>query len=107
PDAITATLSAQTFDAIGRGAAGFIKSGNLMGALQGMNPVIDVGDGPDCLYAQASITSISVGGADISLVPQTGGIRLAGDLTNVRVGLHLDWAVSCLDGSRDVVVSAQ
>lgn len=107
PDAITATLSAQTFDAIGRGAAGYIKSGNLMGALQGMNPVVDVGGGPDCLYGQASITSISVGDADIFLAPQAGGIFLAGELTNVRVGLHLQWAVSCLDGARDVVVSAQ
>lgn len=107
PDAITATLSAQTFDAIGRGAAGYIESGNLMSAVQGMNPVVDVGGGPDCLYGQASITSLSVGGADIFLAPQAGGIFLAGELTNVRVGLHLQYAVSCLDGSRDVVVSAQ
>ncbi|HEX5060442.1 MAG TPA: Ig-like domain-containing protein [Kofleriaceae bacterium] len=107
PDAVTATLSAQTFDAIGRGAAGFIKSGNLMSAVQGMNPVVDVGDGPDCLYAQASITSMSVGDADILLAPQTGGIFLSGELTNVRVGMHLQWAVSCLDGSRDIVIAAQ
>jgi len=107
PDAVTATLSAQTFDAIGRGAAGFITSGNLMSAVQGMNPVVDVGGGPDCLYAQASITSMSVGGADILLAPQTGGIFLSGELTNVRVGMHLQWAVSCLDGSRDIVIAAQ
>jgi hypothetical protein len=106
PDAITATLSAQTFDAIGRGAAGYIKSGNLMTAVQGMNPVVDVGGGPDCLYGQARITSLTVGDADILMAPQTGGIFLSGELTNVRIGLHLDWAVSCLDGSRDVVVSA-
>lgn len=107
PDAITATLSAQTFDAIGRGAAGYIKTGNLMSAVQGMNPVVDVGGGPDCLYGQARITSLTVGDADIVLAPQIGGIFLSGELSNVKVGLHLDWAVSCLDGSRDVVVSAQ
>lgn len=106
PDAITATLSAQTFDAIGRGAAGYIKSGNLMSAVQGMNPVVDAGDGPDCLYGQASITSLTVGDADILMAPQNGGVFLSGELKNVRVGLHLQWAVSCLDGSRDVVVSA-
>ncbi|HEY5923284.1 MAG TPA: Ig-like domain-containing protein [Kofleriaceae bacterium] len=107
PDAITATLSAQTFDAIGRGAAGFIESGNLMTVVQGMNPVVDVGGGPDCLYGQASITSMTVGNADILMAPQTGGIFLSGELTNVRIGMHLSWAVSCLDGSRDIVISAQ
>ena len=107
PDAITATLSAQTFDAIGRGAAGFIESGNLMTVVQGMNPVVDVGGGPDCLYGQASITSMTVGNADILMAPQTGGIFMSGELTNVRIGMHLQWAVSCLDGSRDIVISAQ
>lgn len=107
PDAITATLSAQTFDAIGRGAAGFIKGGNLMSLVQGMNPVVDAGDGPDCLYAQASITSMTVGDADILMAPQIGGVFMSGELTNVRVGMHLQWAVSCLDGSRDIVISAQ
>jgi hypothetical protein len=106
PDAITATLSAQTFDAIGRGAAGFIKSGNLMTVVQGMNPVVDAGDGPDCLYAQASITSMTVGDADILLAPQTGGVFMSGELDNVRIGMHLQWAVSCLDGSRDIVIAA-
>jgi hypothetical protein len=107
PDAITATLSAQTFDAIGRGAAGFIKSPAAMSALTGLGPVVDVGEGPDCLYAQARITSFAVGDADILLAPQHGGIFLSGELQNLRVGLHLDWAVGCLDGARDVVVSAQ
>jgi hypothetical protein len=107
PDAITATLSAQTFDAIATGTAGFIKSGSLMTAVQGLNPVVDVGGGPDCLYAQARITSFTVGDADIVLAPQHGGIFLSGEMQNLRVGLHLDWAVGCLDGSRDVVVSAQ
>ncbi|HEY5945747.1 MAG TPA: Ig-like domain-containing protein, partial [Kofleriaceae bacterium] len=107
PDAITATLSAQTFDAIGRGAAGFIKGGNLMSLVQGMNPVVDAGDGPDCLYAQASITSMTVGDADILMAPQIGGVFMSGELTNVRVGMHLQWAVSCLDGSRDIVISEQ
>jgi hypothetical protein len=78
-----------------------------MSVVQGMNPVVDVGGGPDCLYGQASITSLTVGDADILMVPQYGGVFLSGELTNVRVGMHLQWAVSCVDGSRDVVVSAQ
>jgi hypothetical protein len=108
PDAITATLSAQTFDAIGRGAAGYIKGSGLFSAVQGMNPVVNVGNknGPDCLYGQASITSLTVGDADILLAPQNGGVLLSGELRTVRVGLHLDYAAACIDGSRDVVVAA-
>jgi hypothetical protein len=107
PDAITATLSAQTFDALGRLSENFLTSGELMSVIAPLNPVIDAGDGPDCLYAQASITSLTVGGADILMAPQTGGVFLSAELTNVSVGMHLQWAVSCLDGSRDVVISAQ
>ncbi|HUS32207.1 MAG TPA: Ig-like domain-containing protein [Kofleriaceae bacterium] len=108
PESITATLSAQTFDAIGRGVAGFLKNGDLMTTMQGMNPVVNSGapDGPDCLYAQAFITSMSVQDADILMSPQNGGVFLSGELTNVRVGMHLQWAVACADGSRDVVISA-
>ncbi len=108
PDGITATLSAQTFDAIGNAAAGFIKGSGLYSAVQGMNPVLNLGNknGPDCLYAQASITSLTVGNADVVLAPQNGGLFLSGTLNNVRVGLHLDYAAACVDGSRDVTVAA-
>jgi hypothetical protein len=108
PQSITATLSSQTFDAIGRGIAGFVKSPSLYTTMQGMNPVVNSGapDGPDCLYAQAFITSMTVQDADVLMAPQVGGIFMSAELTNVRVGLHLQWAVACADGSRDVVISA-
>jgi hypothetical protein len=108
PQSITATLSSQTFDAIGRGIAGFVKSPSLYTTMQGMNPVVYSGapDGPDCLYAQANITSMTVQDADVLMAPQVGGIFMSAELTNVRIGLHLQWAVACADGSRDVVISA-
>ncbi|HTL36162.1 MAG TPA: hypothetical protein VL326_23685 [Kofleriaceae bacterium] len=108
PQSITATMSSQTFDAIGRGIAGFVKSPSLYTTMQGMNPVVNSGapDGPDCLYAQAFITSMTVADADVLMSPQVGGVFLSAELTNVRVGLHLQWAVACADGSRDVVISA-
>lgn len=108
PNAITATISAQTIDAVARGAAGFIQNGDLTMAVAPMNPVVNIGapDGPDCLYGQARITSMDVGTADIVMAPQAGGIFLSAELSNVQVGMHLQWAVSCLDGSRDVMVSA-
>jgi hypothetical protein len=107
PDAIRATLSAQALAALGTGTATFIENGGLMSAVQGHNPVVDVGGGPDCLYAQASITSITVGDADVQMVATIGGVNIASTLTNVRVGLHLQWAAACIDGSTDAVVTAQ
>lgn len=108
PDAVTATLSAQTFDAIGRGAAGFIKSGDVMATIAPMNPVAHAGDeeGPDCLYGQAHITSLSVSDATILLAPQVGGIQLSAELDAPNIGMHLQWAVACADGSRDITISA-
>ena len=72
------------------------------------NPVIHAGDpnGPDCLYGQAHITSMTVGDADVTLAPQTGGLYLDAELDNVAIGMHLQWAVSCLDGSRDITITA-
>ncbi len=109
PSAITASMSAPTFAAIGRGAGSFIATANLGQLVQPMNPVVDIGSdngAPDCLYAQAKITGLDVGTADVKLVPQTGGLYLDATLNAVRVNTHLQWAVSCLDGSRNATVSA-
>ncbi len=109
PDAITATLSAQTIDAVARGAAGYIKTANLTAAVAPMNPVVDAGTTngvPDCLYGQAEISSLSVTDADIVMTPQNGGIFMSAEITSPRIGMHLQWAVSCLDGSRDIVIRA-
>ena len=106
PDAITATLSAQTFDAIGRGTAGFLTTGDLEAIVAPHNPVYNVGGGPDCLYAMASITSVSIGGAAVTLRPQTGGLVVDVELDNVLIGMHLQYAAACIDGSRDVTAAA-
>lgn len=107
--AITATISAQTFDALGRGASTFVSTGDLSALVQPMNPVVDMGTEngqPDCLYGQAAITNLDVGAADIQLLPQPGGLVLDATLDDVRVDLHLQWAVSCFDGARDVSATA-
>ncbi|HTR53530.1 MAG TPA: hypothetical protein VMJ10_22710 [Kofleriaceae bacterium] len=106
PNAITATLSAQTFAAIGTATGNFITNGDLASMLQSGNPVVDAGGGPDCLYVQASITSMTVGGAQISMVPQDGGLALDGELDDINIGMHLDYAVACINGSRDITISA-
>lgn len=108
PNAITATVSAQAIDAVARGAATYIQDGNLSAAVAPMNPVVNAGapEGPDCLYGQAHIKSLDVGTADIVMAPQDGGIFMSAELNNVKVGMHLQWAVACADGSRDITISA-
>ena len=110
PQAITASMTAQTFDAIGEGLTGFLTGANLQALVAPMNPVVDAGTTngvPDCLYAQARITNTTLGSASmITFAPQPGGIWLDATLVNPRITSHLQWAVSCLDGSRDVTISA-
>ncbi len=107
--AITASMSTQTFDAIGRGASNYIASADLTALVTPANPVVDMGTTngqPDCLYGQASITGVDIGSSNIKLIPQTGGLGIDATLDNVRIDMHLQWAVSCLDGSRDVTITA-
>jgi hypothetical protein len=107
PRAITAAMSAQTFDAVSRGITGFLQTGNLEAIIAPHNPVIHVGGGPDCLFAQASITRMSVGSATtVSLTPGTGGLRLDVELDRASIGMHLSYAVACFDGSRDIALGA-
>jgi len=107
PQAITAAISAQTFDAIGRGITGFLKTGDLEALIAPHNPVIDAGAGPDCLYVQASITRMTAGSATgVSLTPTGGGLRLDVELDQVTLGMHLSYAVACLGDSRDIAIAA-
>ena len=109
PNALTAALSAETFAAIAKGTLGISSRPPILTALVApLNPVINAGapNGPDCLYVQASITSVSLGTTAFSLVPQAGGLYLDAELDQVVVGMHLDYAAACINGSRDITVGA-
>ncbi len=106
PNAITATVSAQTLATVAKGAADYVQNGDLLAAVTPMNPVVNAGGGPDCLYGQVKITSMDVATATISMTPTTGGIRFSAELRNLKVGLHTQWAVACADGSRNIAVAA-
>jgi hypothetical protein len=107
--ALTMSISAQTFDALGRGASTFVATAELTPMVTPMNPIVDMGTTngqPDCLYGQAFATFVDVGAADIRLIPQSGGLLLDATLDNVRTDMFLRWAVSCLNGSRNVRATA-
>ncbi len=108
-ESVTFSMSAQTFDALGRGASNYITSADLTSFVTPINPVVDMGTTngvPDCLYGQAHVTNLDVSSADIRLVPMSGGLFLDATLVQPTTSAHLQWAVSCLDGSRDVTVFA-
>jgi hypothetical protein len=107
PRAIAAAMSAQTFAAVSRGITGFLQTGDLGAAVAPLNPVIDVGGGPDCNYVQAAITHLSVGSASsANLLPEPGGLALDVELDRVTLGMHLAYSVVCLDGASDLTITA-
>jgi hypothetical protein len=107
PRAITAAMSAQALGAIGKGVTAFLRTGDLEAIIAPRNPVIDVGGGPDCLYAQAAITRMSVGSAtSVGLTARSGGLGLDARLDQVAIGMHLTYAALCADGSTDITVTA-
>jgi hypothetical protein len=107
PQAIAVAMSAQTFAAVGRGITGFLQAGDLAAAVAPLNPVIDVGGGPDCNYVQAAITKLSVGSASsVTLLPEPGGLALDVELDRVTLGMHLAYSVLCLDGASDLTITA-
>jgi len=107
PRAITAAMSAQTFDAIGRGLTTFLGTGDLQAIIAPRNPVIDAGGGPDCNYVQGSITHMAFGSATrVALTPENGGLALDVELDEAAITMHLAYAALCADGSRDVAIRA-
>jgi hypothetical protein len=105
-DGITAAISDDAFAKIGEVAGTLIAQQDLGAMVRGMNPVVDSGDGPDCLFAQAFIQDLNLSSADIRLIPYAGGIRLEADIYNLDVPLDTDYAVACLDGSTAVQITA-
>lgn len=106
PSGVTAAMNAATFDAISRGASSFLSTADLTGMLNPASPLLDIGGGPDCLYAQAFITNVDIESADIKLQPQPGGIWIDATITKPRIDMNAKYAVSCADGSRDIMGGA-
>lgn len=109
PQSITASMTDDTFAAIARGITGFLTGPNLTTTVQGLNPVINAGapDGPDCLYALGDITKVTVGSASkVTLLPEPGGVAFSAVLDRPDIDMHLDYAVSCIDGSSNIRIRA-
>ncbi|HEY4059734.1 MAG TPA: hypothetical protein VGM39_24135, partial [Kofleriaceae bacterium] len=109
PESISASISAQAFDAVGRGLTGFVTGPTLMTTVTPLNPVINYGapNGPDCLYVQGSITSLQMGGSTkITMQPMPGGIYLDATFDHPTIGMSLQYSAACIDGGRPVTATA-
>jgi Glucodextranase, domain B len=107
PEAITATMTAQTFDAIGRGVTGYLKTGDLEALVAPQNPIVNVNPDSTNNFLRAEVTGLSVGDATtVALVPRDGGLALDVELDHVAVQVHLAYSVLGAPGSRDVTVAA-
>src|SRR5207244_506977 len=77
--ALAVAISAPAFTRISDIASGIIKTTDFNPLLAPMQPMVHNGDsgGPDCLYDQVFVDSITMSDAHISLVPVSGGLQFS------------------------------
>jgi hypothetical protein len=105
-NAIATSISATAFAKIAGAATTLIKTTNLTAVVQPLNPVVTVGSGGDCINAQASIDSVAISNAKITLAPVAGGLQVGAELDGLDVTGHMTYALLCAPGSSTFSVSA-
>jgi hypothetical protein len=115
-DALTASISAQTFDKLGQAIGGYLKTEDLASFFDPPikadgtpgKPVVAYGLPTDCNFAQAWVTGLTMTDAVVTLQPQAGGLAVDVELTNVTVNMHVTDQVLCLGslGQHDIVLTA-
>jgi len=105
-NALTTAISANAFAKIASAASTIIKGTDFKPMLASLNPVVDSGGGPDCLYAQLFVNDFTMTNATISLVPVAGGLAFSAKLEGLNIPGKAKFAVACISGSSDVRVSA-
>jgi hypothetical protein len=105
-DGVTAAISDEAFAKLAEMAGTLIKQQDLGAMVQVMNPVVNSGDGPDCLYAQAWIRDLDMSNAQLRLTPYSGGLRLWAQIDDLDVPVDTNYAVACLDGDTAARITA-
>lgn len=105
-NALTTAISANAFAKIASAAGTIIKGTDFRPMLASMNPVMDVGGGPDCLYAQLTVDNFTMTNATITLRPVAGGLSFSAKIDGVDVPGRAKYAVACISGSNSVRVQA-
>ncbi len=107
-NAIGASISAPAFAKLADVATTALNAANLTALIQPLNPVARSGDeaGPDCLYAQGFVDSVTISNARISLVPVAGGLQINATMEQPRITGHTRHAVACSNGSSQFTITA-
>lgn len=105
--AVAASISTESFAKISQAAGTFVKGLDIGAMLAPMQPMVQSGGGPDCLYVHGFIDGLTFSDIGISLVPQQGGIAFRAQIDGLDVPGHANYAVSCADGSSNFRVKAQ
>jgi hypothetical protein len=103
-DSLVAHLNRQTFLAMSSAMSGFLSSPELAESLQAANPVLEKGS--DCNGIKLNIDDVSIGRADVNIVPVEAGIEFDLSLTNVDVEVGADYDLACLGGSSTIDITA-
>jgi glucodextranase-like protein len=106
-NALSASISTQSFEKISAAAGTAIMGMDLGAMIKPMQPMVDVGGGPDCLYAQGFIENVHASNIQINLVPVSGGLSFRAQIDGLDVPGHANFAVACVDGSNSFRVQAQ
>jgi hypothetical protein len=107
-NAIAASISASAFTQIGAAAGKLIKSADLKALIAPLNPVVHAGDdaGPDCLYGQAFVDTMTIADAKIALAPVAGGLQLSATFDRPVITGHVRYALSCVNGQSNFEIRA-
>lgn len=107
-DALTAALSTTAFAKLSAAAGPMIEGLDMAALLAPMQPMVHMGDeaGPDCLYARLYVNDVKMTNVDISLTPTDAGLSFRAQIDGLDVPSLANYAVSCLDGSNTIRVTA-
>ena len=105
-NAMSASISATAFSEIADAATNLLNTTDFETLLAPENPLLNAGDpnGPDCLYAQGSITDFNIQSAKVQLIPQTGALAFAIDVYGLDTTMPVQYAAACIDGNTTVTV---
>ncbi|MEO8702767.1 MAG: hypothetical protein ABI867_22170 [Kofleriaceae bacterium] len=81
--------------------------GDLSAAIQPAQPMIDVGAGPDCLYAQLDVANVSATTATVTITAKSGGgFTVTGHYVDVAITSTAAFAVACVNGNQALAARA-
>ncbi len=78
---------------------------NIAPLLAPAQPMLDIGGGPDCLYAKLTVTNVTMAKSSITVTPSTGTTSaVRARFSDVTITASSAHAATCVDGTAPVVL---